>query len=181
MILDGGASEVGIESTVLDLTVTPPRLLRPGEISGEMVAEVLGGDVATETPSQQIHSPGTSWRHYRPVTPAKVMRRPEIRQAVHNVTGDVVCLILEPGEDELSAGAPMGRVHVMRLPAEGRAYAAALYEALREADGRRAALLLIEWPEQPGAIWEAIRNRLSRAAGPGDGPGDSPGDSKLRP
>ena len=77
LILDGGRSDVGIESTVLDLTGAPPRILRPGSVTGTELKEVLG-EVTAVAPRQQTISPGTSAAHYAPHTPAELVDREEL-------------------------------------------------------------------------------------------------------
>ena len=76
-VLDGGPCEAGIESTVLDVTSDPPRILRPGVISGEQIGAVLGCEVVgpelragQRAASEPLHSPGLLERHYAPRTPA---------------------------------------------------------------------------------------------------------------
>ena len=71
MILDGGAVEIGLESTILDMTVTPPMILRPGAITAEMFEEVIGKVDVDETllvaeSEKAPKAPGMKYRHYAP-------------------------------------------------------------------------------------------------------------------
>jgi L-threonylcarbamoyladenylate synthase len=69
LILDGGPCRVGIESTVLDLSTTTARILRPGQVRAEEIAKVLGTEVSTLIETHGAKSPGTRYRHYRPNAP----------------------------------------------------------------------------------------------------------------
>lgn len=71
MILDGGAVDIGVESTILDMTVTPPMILRPGAITKEMLTELIGEvdiDRTLITPDSKVKpkAPGMKYRHYAP-------------------------------------------------------------------------------------------------------------------
>ncbi len=68
-VIDGGDSVIGIESTVLDLTTTPPTLLRPGFISKADIESVLGYSVQTSITSEAPKSPGMKYQHYQPTVP----------------------------------------------------------------------------------------------------------------
>jgi L-threonylcarbamoyladenylate synthase len=151
LVLDGGPSGWGIESTVLDLTASPPRLLRPGALPLRVLREVTGaialpGDV---TDGAVRSSPGMSRRHYAPR--AKVI-----------ISGD-----LDPsGVDE-----PVGLLtytdrpgtHVELLSADPREYAADLYAALHRLDDAKVATILVQEPPAT-EDWLAVRDRLTRAA-----------------
>ena len=86
-IVDGGSCAVGVESTIIDLTVTPPRLLRPGGLPLESLRAVLGevtvdravtGQVA---PGEKPRAPGMKYRHYAPKAPVTVVTGPAARSA----------------------------------------------------------------------------------------------------
>ena len=71
MILDGGSVDIGLESTILDMTVTPPMILRPGAITADMLEEVIGAVSVDETilgseSTQAPKAPGMKYRHYAP-------------------------------------------------------------------------------------------------------------------
>jgi len=145
LVLEGGASEVGIESTVLSL-VGAARLLRPGTISrAELEAEigpVLVGDV------HEGASPGLHARHYQPRTPL-VWAGAELPQG----RGAYVYM-----ERERQAA------RTVRMPAEPVAYAAALYAMLHQLDSEELEWIAVE-PLPQGEHWAAIWDRLMRAAG----------------
>ncbi len=156
LILDGGPCDLGIESTVLDVSCDTPRILRPGSISASAIAAVMGTDVEVEAPLSQTRSPGTSQRHYAPRTRTELVDAARLQErAAERATGAVILAIsvIEPPQDD-----------VIQMPNEANAYAAGLYDALRRADQCGASVILVENPTGQGPIWEAVRNRLERAA-----------------
>lgn len=167
-VLDGGVCEAGIESTVLDTTADPPRVLRPGVVSAEQIGQTIGTPVAPfdgdagRRETGPLHSPGLLSRHYAPRTPARLFddhEWPSILNAAGPSGAAVVIThrfrhVVPPHE-------------IIEMPPQPEDYAAALYAALREADRRHAAAILIERPPTDGPLWGAIADRLARAtAGP---------------
>lgn len=136
-VLDGGRCEVGVESTIVDLT-GPAALLRPGGLPVEAVEAVIG-------PIQRggaTPAPGNLTAHYAPRARVVPTADPE-------------------GEADTFRAQGL-RVEVMRaLP--GEAYAWALYDALRAADARGADVIVAEWAA-PGGLGDAVNDRLRRAA-----------------
>jgi L-threonylcarbamoyladenylate synthase len=138
MVLDGGPSKVGIESTVLSLAGPEAVLLRLGMVSKREIEEVIGPVKTMEAHGEGPHaSPGLHARHYSPRTPL---------------------ILLEPGQD-----LPPGRVIRLEMPADPQEYAAVLYEQLHEADAKSADWIAVERPPN-GEEWAAIRDRLERAS-----------------
>lgn len=167
LILDGGATDVGIESTVLDLTVAPPVILRPGLIGREALSAVAG-EVAAAAASSGTdaprRSPGMLDRHYAPLARVLLVdaRRPDdVAAAVHAAAaarahGERVGTI---SHDRLTIQADAAH----RLPADPAGYARRLYAALHALDDAGCDLVLIEAvPASPA--WAGVRDRLSRAA-----------------
>ncbi len=159
MVLDGGPSQVGIESTIVDLSrlaTHGPVLLRPGQISLDAIEAVIGqrpqaADAAAPRAS------GTLESHYAPHTPVAMQDGQTLVTTLARLsqTGHKVALI------HLSDFAP---VHAsLRLPADPDGFAYALYAALREMDERGADLILVEAPPE-GAAWLGVNDRLRRAA-----------------
>jgi L-threonylcarbamoyladenylate synthase len=165
LIIDGGPSAVGIESTVLDLAFPKPRLLRPGIISAESLRAVIGMDamemdgVATTI----LRSPGQWPRHYAPIARLVVLQwRDEAdlaaqvsafgvgREKIHVLTH--CCIPLRE---------KFGRVAI--IPDDVEAYARALYAELHCCDDEGAELIVVEAPPA-GEEWRAIADRLRRAA-----------------
>jgi len=153
-ILDGGASTLGIESTVVDLSTPQARLLRPGSITADEIASVIG-PVERPRIAAQDASPGTSASHYAPRTPATLFRGSEL-SVLLRTGGSAVVL----GSRGLAV--PAGHRHLI-MPIDAVEYAARLYAALREADDLGVARILIELPVSEGGVWDAIRDRLVRA------------------
>lgn len=163
VVLDGGECEVGIESTILDLSGDTPRILRPGRITHAHI-EALVGKVAQGAGSDSPRASGTLEAHYAPRTPLLMLPRAalldEARQ--QETLGKRVALLALA---DLPPSLP-GRA----LPAEPIAYAHGLYAGLRAIDALGANLLLVERPPE-GPAWLAVHDRLRRSAA-----GASPGD-----
>ena len=155
IVLDGGECEVGIESTIIDLSSEQPRLLRPGMISQTDIESVIGL-IASYANSESPRVSGSFAAHYAPRTPMRMLARKElileygikIKQGLHC---EVLCL----------SALPDG-VKGLSLSNEYHAYAHDLYAAMRELDSRHAGLLLIEQTPQT-ADWLAVNDRLNRA------------------
>jgi L-threonylcarbamoyladenylate synthase len=156
LILDGGPCDVGIESTVLDLSIDRPHILRPGSVTAAMVSDALGEEVAAAEPVSQLASPGTALRHYAPRTPAELVDRSEIVARLAETTPRAAVIAHHP----IDVPPPH---ELVPLSAEDVCYAAQLYAALRRADGLDCERILIERPGEPGDLWDAIRDRLGRA------------------
>lgn len=151
-ILDGGPTQVGLESTVLSLVDVPPRVLRPGMITRAEIEAVIGpveaGRRVEETHAAHL-SPGLHARHYSPLTPLFLI-----------APGGP----LPPGRGAyLWLTSPAGAAHCVAMPSNPRAYAAILYDVLHQEDGRGWDWIAVERPPE-APEWEAIRDRLERAA-----------------
>ena len=155
VILDGGPSEIGIESTVVDLTGDVAAVLRPGVVTFDELREVIG-DVAAGQTATQGPSPGTSARHYAPHTPTELIAGEALpsRLKAGEVPAVVLCF------ETTTVPAPH---RAMVMPAEPEPYAARLYDALREADRAGCVRIFIEQPPSRDGLWMAILDRLSRA------------------
>jgi L-threonylcarbamoyladenylate synthase len=166
LILDGGPAGVGIESTVVDLTGARPALLRPGTLTAEALAAVLGEEpVAGAIPERADaprSSPGMVERHYAPRAAVWLFDPAErasvaARLAREGAAARAGALLLAPWDE---APAP---AHPLLMPADPAAYARRLYAALHEVDDAGCAVVLVERPpDSPG--WDGVRDRLARAA-----------------
>jgi L-threonylcarbamoyladenylate synthase len=166
LILDAGHTRVGIESTVVDVSGGRPMLLRPGMITQQELEAVVGPvsrhrGVAQENAPRL--APGMVARHYAPRARVELVAAAAVRTALDAArrTGETTTL----GCLMHSEPAPAGLAFSRRLPASPDGYASALYDALHDADAAGCALLLIEDVPQDTA-WDAIRDRLTRAAHP---------------
>ena len=153
LVLDGGASEVGIESTIVDLSGAEPVLLRPGRISKAELEKALTSKVREKRSASPRHSGGLE-RHYAPKTPALLVP-PHALDTEIAKRGTAVAVLAFSRPDE--------RVEYwIRMPKDPQAYAQRLYAALRELDAAGCGTILVESPPET-AEWDAIRDRLSRA------------------
>ena len=157
LVLEGGPSEVGIESTIVDLSRGPAVLLRPGRISREALEEALGTPVALRDLVAPRH-PGGLERHYAPLTPVRLV-------PPHALDGEIAKLGARAAV--LAFSRPDERVEYwLRMPRDAEGYARKLYGALRELDEARCDTILIEAPPHDPA-WQAVLDRLQRAASGG--------------
>jgi L-threonylcarbamoyladenylate synthase len=164
LIVDGGPAQVGIESTVLDISVSPPRLLRPGMIHEQALLAVTGElAVGASEGVEVLRSPGLLRRHYSPKARLVVwswkddaelrMRSAECGVRISKV--HVIVHTQNPSDEGF------GRVSV--IPHEAAAFARAIYAELHQCDEAGAELIVIEAPPD-SPEWKAITDRLRRAA-----------------
>lgn len=167
MVLEGGACAVGIESTIVDLTGTAPRVLRPGAISAVQIADCLQRDVELR-PAAGTRSPGLMKRHYSPRARVDCATADALAGRVSALLGQNLRVA------QLSADAPVQSHPALSWLAAGDSPAArmrCLYARLREADLLGVDVIVAELPDGDGAA-EALRDRLLRAAGLGSVPED---------
>jgi len=155
LVLEGGATEVGIESTIVDLSGAAPVLLRPGHVSREALAAALGEAVEDKRASSPRHSGGLE-RHYAPRTPARLVATHVLDQEIARLQDDVAVLAFARPDE--------GVEFWLRMPRDPGAYAHKLYAALRELDSAGCKQILIESPPDSGP-WAAVLDRLRRACG----------------
>ncbi|MDA1117524.1 MAG: L-threonylcarbamoyladenylate synthase [Proteobacteria bacterium] len=153
LVLDGGPSEVGIESTIVDLSGSEPVLLRPGRISAQALAEILGTKVEEKRADSPRHSGGLE-RHYAPKTPARLVPPHQLDQEIAQRGAKVAVLAFSRPDERVD--------YWLRMPRESQGYAQKLYAALRELDGARCESILIEAPPETPE-WAGVRDRLTRA------------------
>ena len=167
LIVDGGQSQVGIESTVLDLTVSPPRILRPGMIHAESLAAV-GGEIQSQksknqSPETALRSPGLLAKHYSPQAKLMVLAWRDERElrsqlSAFNFQLSTTHVI---AHTQIPAGFDAAKVSV--IPHDAEAFARALYAELHRCDAGGAELIVVEAPPDLPA-WSGIADRLRRAA-----------------
>ena len=165
LIVDGGQSQVGIESTVLDLTVTPARILRPGMIHAESLAAV-GGEISNfkfQISNSVLRSPGLLAKHYSPK--AKLIVTTWKNDA--DLAAQIGNWKLEIGNVQIVAHtkipASFGAANVSVIPHDAEAFARALYAELHRCDAAGAELIVVEAPPDLPE-WSGIADRLRRAA-----------------
>ena len=172
LILDGGACDVGVESPVVDMTGDVPRILRPGGVTREQIAQVCGDcvvDSAVMRPlreDERPRSPGMKYRHYAPAGTLTLYRgaRERVAEAIcaaydaARAAGKRPLILALEGNRSL-----YGDRNCESLGADARAMARAVFSALRDADEQRADVIFSESVEAEG-IGLAVMNRLGRAA-----------------
>ena len=154
LVLEGGASEVGIESTIVDLSGDAPVLLRPGRVSKEQLESVLGP--VREKAATSPRHPGGLERHYAPRTPARMVPSHALDGAITGLKARVAVLAFSRPDERVD--------YWLRMPREPQAYAQRLYAALRELDTAGCEHILVEAPPD-SPEWAAVRDRLRRACG----------------
>lgn len=163
MVLDGGDCEVGVESTIVDLSRGVPQILRPGGISREAIEEVLGSMLSSPA-SGQWQAPrvsGSLESHYAPRAKAQLCNLAALVRSANEALKlspkakiAAICIHEPKG---LEAG-----IAICRMPADAQAYARLLYATLNDLDEQGVECLFIECPPE-SVQWEAVRDRLQRA------------------
>ena len=168
-ILDDGPCAVGVESTIIDLTVSPPRLLRPGGVTLEELREVLG-EVAVDAavrrlmaPGEQPRAPGMKYRHYAPKAPVTVVKgAPEATAAYimenKGPQSGVICF------DEYRGRFGSAPVEAIGPVVDHAQQARRIFEALRTFDRMDVTDIWAQSPTDEG-LGLAVTNRLNKAAG----------------
>jgi L-threonylcarbamoyladenylate synthase len=167
LIVDGGQSQVGIESTVLDLTVSPPQVLRPGMIRPESLAavcgEISGPKFEGQNSKTTLRSPGLLAKHYAPKARLVVLSWRDDKDLNAQLSTlnpqRLNCHVIAhthipPAED-------FARVSV--IPHDAEAFARAIYAELHQCDAAGAGLIVVEAPPETPE-WTGIADRLRRAA-----------------
>ena len=161
-VLDGGQSEVGIESTILDLSrlaTHGPVLLRPGRISAAQIADVIGELPASPDQAAPRVS-GSLDAHYAPRTPLALVETGRLPALMQSLAAQS-CRVALMHYTEI--GAASGAAARLPLSADPQAYAHALYATLRTLDAKSCDLILAEQPPQDER-WQGVNDRLRRAA-----------------
>lgn len=168
-IVDGGPCQVGVESTIIDLTVTPPQLLRPGGLPLESLRDALGEVTVDKAVTQKMadgekpRAPGMKYRHYAPKAPvtvvtggAKASARYLLMHAAENA--GIICF------DEFVPVFESHIVHPLGASGDKRAQAQHVFDALRTFDETDVPEIWAQCPDSKG-LGLAIGNRLKKAAG----------------
>ena len=162
LVLDGGATNIGIESTVLDVTTEPPMILRPGWITQEMLTEAIGPLGRAVSDESFRSSPGTRHPHYsprarvvlvEPGSPESLERvcREQLKKGSICFIGHTLLEIDDPSFSSICLGSDAGD------------YAHSIYAALRDADRREPRVIVVEGISDAGE-GVAVMDRLRRAA-----------------
>lgn len=156
LVLDGGPCEVGVESTIVDLSAGAPRLLRPGGIAREAIEAVLGTPLAIG--GGAVRAPGTLASHYAPHAEVRAVDASELEREAARAEreGKRVAVL---------ASAEVPGFATIALPDEPEARARRLYAALREVDAGGFEVAVVALSNEAG-IGLAVADRLRRAAAP---------------
>ena len=168
-VVDGGPCQVGVESTIVDLTVQPPRLLRPGGLPLEALEEVVGPltvDKAVTEPlkdGEQPKAPGMKYRHYAPKAPVTVVTGPA------EASARTIEQLAKPGDgvicfDEFADRFDRQTVECLGPSRDKRIQAQRVFDALRAFDSKDVQQIYAQCPDSQG-LGLAIGNRLKKAAG----------------
>ena len=168
-IVDGGPCSVGVESTIIDLTVTPPRLLRPGGLPLEALEAVLGTVTVDKAVRQkladgeQAKAPGMKYRHYAPKAPVTVITGTPGASAAYIAAhltkhSGVICF------DEYAPLFEGHTIHRLGPAGDKLAQAQHVFDALRTFNGTDVTEIFAQCPDE-GGLGLAVGNRLKKAAG----------------
>ena len=167
LIIDGGQSDVGVESTVISMVCDPPRLLRPGGVTVEQIERVIGKievdpSVGHNIQVEKASSPGMKYKHYSPSCKVILIHGDGDKFADfvnQNAKDGDAAICFEEDKDLLS-------VPTISLGPKGdeRAHAHRLFSALRKADDGNYQTVFAHCPPENG-VGLAVFNRLVRAAG----------------
>jgi L-threonylcarbamoyladenylate synthase len=162
MVLDGGTTNIGIESTVLDMTVDPPIILRPGWITAEAISEITGSVRSASSGEALLRSPGTRHRHYSPRARVILVERHD-PQLVRSLCAE----LLKKGKVAFLGHTRVGiegpDFSSVLLENDAREYARSIYSALRALDEGGPGAILVEGIDESGE-GAAVMDRLRRAA-----------------
>jgi L-threonylcarbamoyladenylate synthase len=157
LILDGGFCDIGLESTVLDISGKIPRLLRPGKVSLEELENLLG-KLDSNFSSEKPASPGMKYKHYSPKTPVFLVDRSQIKNQLEDLhrEGKRVALLVSKNENFESE-------FIFHFNEDHTLLAKEMFKLLRDLDKKIFDCILIEEIEEKG-LGHAIMNRLRKAA-----------------
>ncbi len=161
LILDGGPCEVGVESTIVDLSGPLPALLRSGGVPAEDVERVLGERLSA--PLSPVRAPGMLASHYAPRAGLLLVEaNAVVAEVARQVEAGLEVAVMAPGSPTLPSGKGS---RLFRLPEDPAGFARALYATLREIDAAGFDVIVAAPPEGAG-LGVAVRDRLRRASAP---------------
>ena len=169
LILDGGACQVGVESTIVDLSGNRPKLLRPGHITRLEIEAVLETELivvtsqAGQSQPSETRAPGMMAVHYAPLTVAVLCpaeHLPAIIQELNGRNKKIGLLVF--GSDARIGPIASKLSRIIRMPERADDYAKAIYASLRALDSLQLDMILVEQPPQTEQ-WRAINDRLCKA------------------
>ena len=165
LILDGGKCSGGIESTVLDVTCSVPRILRAGLVTKEMITEVVGGcEIAEHKEGDRVKSPGVKYRHYRPKCDTCLYTENEIDKALERYKEEVN----NGRKPYIMCGSwlkdKFEGLNVLDLGKTDIEVASNLYDKLLEGETKADIIIGIAMPNENG-IYLGVMNRMKKSCG----------------
>ncbi len=164
-IIDGGSCRVGLESTVIDLTVFPPAILRPGGITHEQLESLIGevvGYKAGDSDNSSPKSPGMKYKHYAPKAQMTVFEGDKCHSAILNeikkYPDKKICVITAGNNNYIGTDC----INCGKTPKD---YSKNIFSALRYADEINADVVLAEFPFSREGIATALYNRIYKSCG----------------
>ncbi|MGI5892028.1 MAG: L-threonylcarbamoyladenylate synthase [Bacillota bacterium] len=164
MIIDSGAVEIGLESTVLDLSVEKPVILRPGKIGVQELAPILGSVSYAEKESDRPSSPGMKYSHYAPQAQVVLAAKKDLTTTWQKMSQDynsVLVLCFSGSIDVLPQEAER---LILADDEDYEGYASQLFAAFRLADVLDVQALIVETVAEDSGLGIAIMNRLQKAS-----------------
>ncbi len=169
-ILDGGVCQVGVESTVVDITGVVPVLLRPGGVTLRDLRAVLGTVEVDEavvgelTPGRRVRAPGMKYRHYAPKAPVTILDGP-VHSVADYVRGFENAAVLCFAEEAEALSGCCRHLEIYGGEGDAEAMAHALFAALRKFDTLEVDAIFARVPASSDGMELAVINRLEKAAG----------------
>ena len=159
--LDGGATQVGLESTVVGLLEGEALLLRTGGVSREEIEQILGRQLTVRSPSSApALSPGMKYRHYAPTAKVHLAAQGELAALLSRLRGEGLTLEVIASQESVAAGIA---AHTPGARSDGAAWAHALFSLLRDLDRPGVDAIVVEEIPEAG-LGAAVMNRLRKAA-----------------
>jgi L-threonylcarbamoyladenylate synthase len=160
LVLDGGQCEVGVESTIIDVSGANPVILRPGILSKMQIESVLQQSIENHQKNIPRVS-GSHESHYAPVTKTYLIETKNIPQVIENIQPDQLPMAFLLVKTKFL---PRDQVDCIAMSTDPRQYAHDLYSTLRELDKKNYKQIVIESVPAMNGDWDAIRDRLNRAS-----------------
>ncbi len=164
LILDGGACQIGVESTIVDLSAATPRLLRHGQITALQIQEALQTeliipDSLKHPQSEEIRAPGMMAVHYAPQTTTLLCPAERLQNVIDRLIAENKKIGVMTYQSVITE---TGKIKVLRMPEAVDTYAQYMYASLRELDHQQFDMIVVEQPPATEA-WRAINDRLNKA------------------
>jgi L-threonylcarbamoyladenylate synthase len=154
-ILDGGQCEVGLESTIIDLTEIKPKILRPGGLPIAHIEEVLDQKILPHSNSDEKIS-GNLLNHYQPRASVHPYEKSEIEHLINDMPINKSVLLLLSDINK-------NNIHIHQMPKDAYQYGQVFYSTLRLMDDKKYEKIYIELPPEKSE-WYAIHDRIKKAS-----------------